>query len=209
MKNSNIKILDILSKDKRMYKIIQQTPPERIFERTFDGMVLKDLVSSIISQQLSTKVARVIYQRFLDLYSGEFPTVEDIIQTDHETLRSCGLSNQKAQYIRNIAEHFKLHGWQDEQFHAMTDEEIIASLTAIKGVGRWTVEMVLIFCLGREDVFALDDYGIQTALVEIYRLKEDKKALKIKMDKISHRWKPYRSTACLYLWAYKDLKLKI
>lgn len=209
MKNSNIKILDILSKDKRMHKIIQQTPPERIFERTFDGMVLKDLVSSIISQQLSTKVARVIYQRFLDLYSGEFPTVEDIIQTDHETLRSCGLSNQKAQYIRNIAEYFKLHGWQDEQFHAMTDEEIIASLTAIKGVGRWTVEMVLIFCLGREDVFALDDYGIQTALVEIYRLKEDKKALKIKMDKISHRWKPYRSTACLYLWAYKDLKLKI
>jgi DNA-3-methyladenine glycosylase II len=209
MKNSNIKILDILSKDKRMYKIIQQTPPERIFERTFDGMVLKDLVSSIISQQLSTKVARVIYQRFLDLYSGEFPTVEDILQTDHEKLRSCGLSNQKAQYIRNIAEHFKLHGWQDEQFHAMTDEEIIASLTAIKGVGRWTVEMVLIFCLGREDVFALDDYGIQTALVEIYRLKEDKKALKIKMDKISHRWKPYRSTACLYLWAYKDLKLKI
>jgi DNA-3-methyladenine glycosylase II len=209
MKNSNIKILDILSKDKRMYKIIQQTPPERIFERTFDGMVLKDLVSSIISQQLSTKVARVIYQRFLDLYSGDFPTVEDIIQTDHETLRSCGLSNQKAQYIRNIAEYFKLHGWQDEQFHAMTDDEIIASLTAIKGVGRWTVEMVLIFCLGREDVFALDDYGIQTALVEIYRLKEDKKALKIKMDKISHRWKPYRSTACLYLWAYKDLKLKI
>ncbi|MCC6841647.1 MAG: DNA-3-methyladenine glycosylase 2 family protein [Saprospiraceae bacterium] len=209
MKNSNIKILDILSKDKRMHKIIQETPPERIFERTFDGMVLKDLVSSIISQQLSTKVARVIYQRFLDLYSGDFPSVEDIIQTDHETLRSCGLSNQKAQYIRNIAEYFKLHGWQDEQFHAMTDDEIIASLTAIKGVGRWTVEMVLIFCLGREDVFALDDYGIQTALVEIYRLKEEKKALKLKMEQISQRWKPYRSTACLYLWAYKDLKLKI
>ena len=131
MKNSNIKILDILSKDKRMHKIIQETPPERIFERTFDGMVLKDLVSSIISQQLSTKVARVIYQRFLDLYSGDFPSVEDIIQTDHETLRSCGLSNQKAQYIKNIAEYFKLHGWQDEQFHAMTDDEIIASLTAI------------------------------------------------------------------------------
>ncbi|HRG34372.1 MAG: DNA-3-methyladenine glycosylase 2 family protein [Saprospiraceae bacterium] len=209
MKNSNIKILDILSKDKRMHKIIQETPPERIFERTFDGMVLKDLVSSIISQQLSTKVARVIYQRFLDLYSGDFPSVEDIIQTDHETLRSCGLSNQKAQYIKNIAEYFKLHGWQDEQFHAMTDDEIIASLTAIKGVGRWTVEMVLIFCLGREDVFALDDYGIQTALVEIYRLKEEKKALKLKMEQISQRWKPYRSTACLYLWAYKDLKLKI
>lgn len=209
MKNSNIKILDILSKDKRMHKIIQETPPERIFERTFDGMVLKDLVSSIISQQLSTKVARVIYQRFLDLYSGDFPSVEDIIQTDHETLRSCGLSNQKAQYIKNIAEYFKLHEWQDEQFHAMTDDEIIASLTAIKGVGRWTVEMVLIFCLGREDVFALDDYGIQTALVEIYRLKEEKKALKLKMEQISQRWKPYRSTACLYLWAYKDLKLKI
>ena len=209
MKNSNIKILDILSKDKRMHKIIQETPPERIFERTFDGMVLKDLVSSIISQQLSTKVARVIYQRFLDLYSGDFPSVEDIIQTDHETLRSCGLSNQKAQYIKNIAEYFKLHGWQDEQFHAMTDDEIIASLTAIKGVGRWTVEMVLIFCLGREDVFALDDYGIQTALVEIYRLKEEKKALKLKMEQISQRWKPYRSTACLYLWAYKDLKIKI
>lgn len=209
MKNSNIKILDILSKDKRMRLIIQQTPPERIFERTFDGMILKDLVSSIISQQLSTKVARVILQRFLDLYGGVFPSVEDIIQTDHETLRSCGLSNQKAQYIKNIAEYFKLNGWQDEMFHLMTDEEIIKSLTAIKGVGRWTVEMVLIFCLGREDVFALDDYGIQTALVEIYHLKEEKKALKLKMDQISHRWKPYRSTACLYLWAYKDLKLKI
>jgi len=190
MERSNIKILDILSKDKRMHLIIQQTPPERIYRRTFDGMVLKDLVSSIISQQLSTKVARVILQRFLDLYGGVFPSIEDILQTDHEKLRSCGLSHQKAQYIRNIAEHFKLHGWQDEMFHAMTDEEIIASLTAIKGVGRWTVEMVLIFCLGREDVFALDDYGIQTALVEIYRLKEEKKALKLKMEKISHRWKP-------------------
>ena len=209
MKNSNIKILDILSKDKRMQKIILLTPEERIFNQNPDGQVMKDLVSSIISQQLSTKVARVILKRFLELFGGEFPATTDLLKTDHETLRSCGLSNQKAQYIRNIAEHFNTHQLKDEMFYDLSDEEIIQSLTAIKGVGRWTVEMVLIFSLGREDVFAVDDYGIQTALVEIYRLKEEKKALKLKMEQISHRWKPYRSTACLYLWAYKDLKLKI
>ncbi|MBK8643366.1 MAG: hypothetical protein IPN15_14495 [Saprospiraceae bacterium] len=85
MKNSNIKILDILSKDKRMQKIILLTPEERIFNQNPDGQVMKDLVSSIISQQLSTKVARVILKRFLELFGGEFPATTDLLKTDHET----------------------------------------------------------------------------------------------------------------------------
>jgi len=87
----------------------------------------------------------------------------------------------------------------------MSNEEVIAYLTQIKGVGQWTVEMILMFTLGREDVFAVDDLGIQTAMVKLYKLdKEDKKQLRAEMLKISSRWSPYRTYGCLYLWRWKD-----
>ncbi len=165
------------------------------------------LCISIISQQLSTKVARVIGDRFLALYAGTEPSCEQILQTDTETLRSIGLSGAKAQYIQNVCAFFIEHNLSDEVLHRMNDEEVIVLLTQIKGVGRWTVEMLLMFALGREDVFAADDLGVQQSMIKAYDLKADsKKELRDQLLAISENWRPYRSYACMALWQWKDTK---
>ncbi|MEK7257027.1 MAG: DNA-3-methyladenine glycosylase 2 family protein [Bacteroidota bacterium] len=168
------------------------------------GGVYFDLLGSIISQQLSTKVAQVIENRFLDLFDDRLPHPERILAIEHERLRSVGLSNQKASYMRNIAEFFQRENIENKDWHDMDDEEIIRYLTQIKGVGKWTVEMMLMFTLKRPDVLPLDDYGIQTAIVKLYELTETGKALKNRMVEIAENWKPYRSYACYYLWRFKD-----
>lgn len=158
-----------------------------------------------MSQQLSTKVAKVIYHRFLDLYGGEEPTPEQIVATPFDTLRAVGLSNAKTQYVLNVAQFAIDHKLDDKRLKKMKDEEIISLLTQIKGVGKWTVEMLLMFTLGREDIFSVDDYGIQVAMKNIYKLDDsNKKELREKMLKISKKWTPYRTYACLHLWHWKD-----
>jgi DNA-3-methyladenine glycosylase II len=158
-----------------------------------------------MSQQLSTKVAKVIYHRFLDLYDGEEPTPEQIISTPFDKLRGVGLSNSKTQYVLNVAQFAIDHKLTDTKLKKMSDEEIIELLTQIKGVGRWTVEMLLMFTLGREDIFSADDYGIQVAMKKLYKLDDsNKKAFKEKMYKLSKKWAPYRTYACLHLWDWKD-----
>jgi DNA-3-methyladenine glycosylase II len=158
-----------------------------------------------MSQQLSTKVAKVIYHRFLELYSGNEPTPQQIVITPLETLRGIGLSNAKAQYVLNVAQFAIDHNLDDKRLKKMSNEDIIELLTQIKGVGRWTVEMLLMFTLGREDVFAVDDYGIQVAMKKIYKLDDsNKKEMREKMLKLSAKWSPYRTYACLHLWHYKD-----
>jgi DNA-3-methyladenine glycosylase II len=163
------------------------------------------LCASIMSQQLSTKVAKVIYHRFLQLYNGEEPTPEQIAATPFDTLRAIGLSNAKVQYVLNVAQFAIDHKLDDRKLKKMSNEEVIELLTQIKGVGRWTVEMLLMFTLGREDVFAVDDYGIQVAMKKVYNLDDsNKKAFKEKMQSISQKWSPYRTYACLHLWQWKD-----
>ncbi|MBG9375280.1 DNA-3-methyladenine glycosylase 2 family protein [Panacibacter sp. DH6] len=165
------------------------------------------LMAGIMSQQLNTKVADVIYRRFLDIYKGKEPTAKQVMNTPAETLRAVGLSNAKVSYVHNVARFCIEHKITDKKLAAMTNEEIIASLTQIKGVGRWTVEMLLMFTLGREDVYAVDDLGLQNAMVKLYKLRTvDKKALREKILKISAKWSPYRTYACLYLWKWKDKK---
>lgn len=165
------------------------------------------LMSSIMSQQLSTKVAAVIFKRFLEIYGGEEPSPQQILDTPFETLRAIGLSNNKVSYIQNVASFCIEHGITDTKLLAMRNEEIIDLLVQIKGVGRWTVEMLLMFSLGREDVFAVDDLGIQQGMQRLYELDgTDKKCLKTKMLELSESWKPYRSYACLHLWKWKDDK---
>jgi DNA-3-methyladenine glycosylase II len=160
-----------------------------------------------MSQQLATRVADVIFQRFLALYGGNEPTPEQIRDTPYEQLRGVGLSNAKANYVCNVAEYMIAHNATDEQLHQMTNEEVIAFLTPIKGVGRWTVEMLLMFALGREDVFAADDLGIQQAIAKLYGIDlTNKKEARVKMMQISARWSPYRTYACYFLWKYKDAK---
>ena len=191
-----------LSKDKRFKKLIDGREPF-VLKKRKDIPVY--LCASIMSQQLSTKVADVIYNRFLGLYGGKTPNPQQIIHTKPETLRSIGLSNAKVTYVQNVARFAIEQGLDLKTLNKMSNEEVIVYLTQIKGVGKWTAEMLLMFALGREDVFSPDDLGLQNAMISIYKLdREDKKAFREKILSISAKWSPYRTYACLHLWHWKD-----
>lgn len=158
------------------------------------------LLESIVSQQLSIKVADIIWKRFTDLFPEGNPTAKEIILCADEDLRAVGLSWQKLKYLKNVA-HFSLQNTLSFDYLLQkSDDEIIHYLTQISGVGKWTVQMVLMFPLDRPDVFPIDDLGIQTKIKHWYKLTSEKKALKTDMEKLSEAWKPYRSLACKYLW---------
>jgi len=190
-----------LSKDKKLKKIIANQEPYVLKQRK---NVYLQLCNSIISQQLSTRVAAVIQKRFIDLY-GKTPTPQQILDTPVETFRSIGFSYSKAGYVHNVCKFFIEHKLTDARLAKMSNEEIIDLLTQIKGIGKWTVEMILMFTLGREDVFAVDDLGIQQSVTKLYELDaSNKKLMKQKMLEISESWSPYRTYACRYLWGWKD-----
>jgi DNA-3-methyladenine glycosylase II len=191
-----------LAKDKKLKPLVDNIAVPKI--KGQKNLYL-ELTSSIMSQQLNVKVARIIYERFMALYNNEEPVPEQVLQTSTEKLRSIGLSNQKAGYIHNIARFAMEKGIDPKQLKKMTNEEVIAYLTEIKGVGKWTVEMLLMFGLGREDVFSVGDWGVVSAMIQLYRLDvTDKKKLAEKATKIAEKWAPYRTYACMYLWRYKD-----
>jgi DNA-3-methyladenine glycosylase II len=190
-----------LCRDKKLQKIIQ----EPLTELTIKKNICLKLIGSIMSQQLSTKVADVIYSRFLDIYDRKEPTAQQILDTPTITLRSIGLSNAKVTYVHNVAAFVIAEKLTDSKLKKMGNDEVIAYLTQIKGVGRWTVEMLLMFYLCREDVFAMDDWGLQQAMIKLYKLNaENKKVFRDKLRKISEKWSPYRTHACRYLWSWKD-----
>lgn len=171
---------------------------------TPSGRVYYDLLESIVSQQLSVKAAATIFNRFCTLFPDNYPHPELLIQVETTRLREAGLSNQKAGYLQNVA-HFSLkNDLENHKWNQMTDEEIIEFLTQIKGVGKWTVQMLLMFTLGRPDVFPTDDLGIQQAMIRLYGIQETGKDLKKKMLEISEPWQPWRTVACRYLWRWKD-----
>ena len=197
-----MKHLAHLSKDKKLKKIIELQAPYILNKRK---QVWLHLCASIMSQQLSTKVAEVIYKRFLNLYPKQKPTLQLIIDTPFETLRGVGLSNAKTGYVKNVCAFFTEEKITDARLDKMNNEELIKYLSQIKGVGQWTVEMILMFTLGREDVLALDDLGIQQSMAKLYNLDtSNKKVLKEKMLYHSAKWSPYRTYACRYLWGWKD-----
>lgn len=191
-----------LSKDKKLKRLLESSEPHQLKKRK---NICTYLCASIMSQQLSTKVATVIHNRFLALYGGKEPLPQQILDTPFEKLRSIGLSNAKANYVKNVAQFEIDFGMDAKRLHKMDNEEVIAYLTQIKGVGRWTTEMLLMFALGREDVFAVDDLGIQNAMISLYKLDNShKKKLREDMLRISQKWSPYRTYACLHLWQWKD-----
>ena len=192
-----------LQKDKQLATILGNEVHQLVLHK---NIPLK-LMASIMSQQLSTKVAAVIFKRFLDIYDGKEPTSQQVLDTPFDVLRSIGLSNNKVKYIQNVAAFCIEHGITDTKLMQMGNEEIIDLLVQIKGVGQWTVEMLLMFSLGREDVFAVDDLGIQQGMERLFKLDaNNKKLLKAKMMELSEPWKPYRSYACLHIWKWKDNK---
>ncbi|MFT3846041.1 MAG: DNA-3-methyladenine glycosylase 2 family protein [Lacibacter sp.] len=191
-----------LCKDKKLRKLLEEQ----------DALVLENrkkiylrLCASIMSQQLSTKVAEVIYNRFLALYGKKEPTAQQIVDTPFETLRSIGLSNAKTNYVHNVCRFFIEEKITDAQLYKMSNEEVITKLTQIKGVGKWTTEMILMFSLQHEDVFPVDDLGIQLAMTKLYKLDHsNKKILYEQMHKVAEKWRPYRTYACIHLWRWKD-----
>jgi DNA-3-methyladenine glycosylase II len=195
--------LDHLRKDKKLAAIIKEPLPALVLRKN----IPLRLMASIMSQQLSTAVAKVIYKRFLEVYKGKEPRPQQVLDTPHEQLRGIGLSNAKVGYVHNVARFCIEKKINDSKLLSMSNEEIIDLLTEIKGVGKWTVEMLLMFTLGREDVFAVDDLGIQQAMIKAYNLDaSDQKKLRENMQKLSLKWKPYRTYACLHLWQWKDTK---
>ncbi len=191
-----------LSKDKKLKKLIEAQATVVLTKR---NKVYLQLCNSIMSQQLSTKAADVFQQRFLDLYKGKIPTLTQIVETPFETLRGIGLSNAKANYIHNVCLFFIEHKITDAKLHKMNDENLLSLLTQIKGVGKWTVEMIMMFSLGREDVFAIDDLVIQQSICKLYKIDAtNKKDMKEKIFKITVKWAPYKTYACRYLWGWKD-----
>jgi DNA-3-methyladenine glycosylase II len=193
-----------LSKDKKLKKLIDLQKPYALKKKK---NIHLHLCGSIMSQQLSTKVAAVIYKRFLDLFDTTSPSPEMILSIAPEKLRSIGLSTAKTGYVHNIARFALERGIHHTDLNQLNNEEVIAYLTTIKGVGRWTAEMMLMFTLGREDVFAVDDLGIQQAMIKLYKLdNSNKKEFREKLLRLSAKWSPYRTYACLHLWNWKDTK---
>ena len=191
-----------LGKDRKLKKLVSSAEPHQLKKRK---NICTYLCASIMSQQLSTKVADIIYKRFINLYGGKEPTPQQIIETPFEKLRSIGLSNAKVGYVKNVAQFEIDFGMDAKKLGKMSNEEVIEYLIVIKGVGRWTIEMLLMFALGREDVFAVDDLGIQNAMIKLYKIdSSDKKKLKEEMLRLSQKWSPYRTYACVHLWRWKD-----
>lgn len=172
---------------------------------TPSGRIYYDLLESIVSQQLSVKVADVIFKRFLSLFPDNYPHPEHVIAIEFDQLRSVGLSGQKAGYLQNVARFAIEHDLEKIDWSAMSDEEILSFLTQIKGVGKWTVQMLLMFTLARTDIFPVDDLGIQQAMQRLFNIEEQNpRLLKVKMIELSEPWRPWRTVACRYLWRWKD-----
>jgi DNA-3-methyladenine glycosylase II len=163
------------------------------------------LVQAIVSQQLSTRAAATIYGRLQALMPDAAPpTPEALRPLSDESLRCVGLSRQKTSYMRDLAQKVLEGSVKTDGLREMTDEEIVAELTKIKGIGRWTVEMILIFRLARPDILPVGDLGIVKAIQKAYGLRKPPDAKR--MQKIAERWRPYRSVASWYLWASLENK---
>ena len=197
-----IQQLQHLKKDKALKKVIERVG---VLNTKKDLDLYVSLMRAIVSQQLSVKAAATIWGRFLELFKEGYPDPKILLKMKDDKLRSVGLSYQKAGYLKNIA-RFALEKTLDyKELKAKKDEDLIEYLVEIKGVGRWTVEMILMFSLNRQDVFPKDDLGIQNGIKSLYTLEPlNKRELFQEMNRISESWKPYRTLACMYIWRHKD-----
>jgi DNA-3-methyladenine glycosylase II len=167
-----------------------------------------DLVEDIVAQQLSSKAADTIFKRFCSLFPDGKPTPESLLDKSHEQLREIGMSNAKANYVKNIAQYFIENDLSIEKVNHLSDDELISELTKIKGVGVWTAQMVLIFSLNRPDVFPFGDLAIQQGMKNLYNIPSQGKDLISDISKIADRWKPFRTIGTRYVWLSVNLAKK-
>ena len=197
----NSKILNLgikhLSKDKKINTLINEFEKPVFYKST---NYYDDLCKSIIYQQLSGKVAKIIYHRFLNLFPNKVPNFKKTLDLKFEELKKIGLSKQKITYIDNLAKYF--YNKKNTDFIKYSDESLRKELIKIKGIGPWTIDMFLMFTMHRTDILPVGDLGIKKAFQILYELKElPSKELMIEM---SAKWKPYRTIACCYLWYLVD-----
>ncbi len=186
-------------KDKMLRRIINQVGPCTIKPRR---RYFVSLCDAIVSQQLSTKAASTISKRFRALFNRSTPTPEGVLQSTTELLRSVGLSGQKAKYIHDLATKFSDGTIPTKKLARLSDEEVIETLTQVKGIGVWTVQMFLIFVLNRPDVWPVDDLGVRKAVQIQFQLSELPHA--DKMNELAEPWRPHRTVAAWYLWRSLD-----
>jgi DNA-3-methyladenine glycosylase II len=193
--------IEHLRRDKKLAKIIDQVGEVKLKRRTD---LFHRLLRAIVAQQLSTRAADTIWERFVSLFEAQQPSAKSILLMETEKMRGVGLSYQKAGYVKNIAQFSIDESLDYSRLKKKNDGELIDYLTRIKGVGRWTAEMILMFSLGRPDIMPVDDLGIQNAMKSLYRLDLDGKILKEAILERSEKWRPYRTFAAIYLWRWKD-----
>ena len=191
----NHKAIQFLRKDPKMDQIIEQVGEYNI---KITKNRYQSLVEAIIAQQLSGYAADSILKRFKKLYKSKFPKPVDVIKTSNPKLRSVGLSKMKISYIKDLSKKIESNELKIRSFSSKDDEYIIQQLTSVKGIGRWTAEMFLIFSLGRQDVLPVGDLGLKKGIQLMHSLKELPKEKEI--EEFAESWRPYRTIATWYLW---------
>ncbi len=193
----------LIQQDRKLHPLISQIAFP-VARRNQD--IYATLLHSIIAQQLSVKAADTIHARVLALFPEKYPEPTLLRRMPVARLQAAGLSRQKVDYLKAIAQFALEPGMHYPTLTKYTDEQIISHLTQIHGVGRWTVEMLLIFAFNRKDVFSVNDVGIQNAMQQLYGIKHSGRALKQSMLRIAEHWRPYRGIVCKYLWRWKSLR---
>jgi len=164
----------------------------------------QELVESIIGQQLSVKAAQTIRSRFVALFDNTFPTPEQILEKSIEDLRAIGLSRPKVSYIQDLALKVLEGEVKFDHLDAMTNDEIVAELTRVKGIGVWTVHMFLMFCMARLDVLPTGDLGIRNGIMKLYGLDHLPEPQEVELLAEANGWQPYASIASVYIWKSLD-----
>ena len=183
--------------DPLLYSFVLRTKISKTIEKENPKNYFVKLCQEIIGQQLSGRVAEVIFGRFKKLYKGEI-VPKKVIETPHEVLRGVGMSNAKAKYVKSLAAEIIGGGLDLDRLDELTDDEVKDHLLRVKGIGPWTAEMFLIFTLGRPDIFSHGDLGLKKGIKKVYGLKKDPSRRTV--EKIIKKWSPYKSFASLILW---------
>lgn len=192
------KALHHLSKNDVVLKRLIETYPAPTFERHEN--YYQELVDSIIGQQLSVSAARAIEARFKALFDDEFPKPEQILKIDIETLRGVGFSRPKATYVQDLAQKILDGEVRFDSIDSLTNDEIIAELTKVKGIGEWTVHMFLMFCMARLDILPVGDLGIRNGVTRLYGLDHQATPDDVRATSEKQNWRPYESVASWYVW---------
>ena len=193
-------IIDHLCTDPRLEAAVREVGE---YDIKLDSDKYESLVQAIITQQLSGKASGAITSRLKAMYGGALPSPADVLAASDEDLRAAGLSRGKVSYIRGISELVESGGLDLDSLEKMSDDDVVATLTAVKGIGRWTAEMFLIFTLGRLDVLPVGDLGLRKGIKMVYSTRTLPTGAEA--TRIAERWRPYRTVATWYLWKYQHM----